>query len=78
MTDAEVTVVPRGTISMDRKFQLEAHTIARHSDPNPDLELVESPIYNLLIEHPEGTVLWDTGAHPEAGEGRHGPRARHR
>jgi glyoxylase-like metal-dependent hydrolase (beta-lactamase superfamily II) len=69
MTDADVTVVPRGTIRMDRNFQLEAHTIARRSDPNPDLEFVASPIYNLVIDHPEGTVLWDTGAHPAAGEG---------
>lgn len=27
------------------------------------------PVYNLVIEHPEATILRDTGIHPDAGEG---------
>lgn len=58
---------------MDRNFALEAHTVATRSNPNPDLEFEEAPIYNLVIQHPEATILWDTGAHPKAADG-HWPR----
>jgi glyoxylase-like metal-dependent hydrolase (beta-lactamase superfamily II) len=54
---------------MDRNFHAEASTIATQSDPNPDLELVDAAVYNLVIDHPDGTILWDTGCHPEAGDG---------
>ena len=69
MTDIDVTGVSRGTIEMDRNFVLEAETIATRSNPNPDLTVAEVPLYNLVIEHPEATILWDTGAHPMAGDG---------
>lgn len=69
MTASRVTGVDRGTMQMDKNFALEAHTVATRSDPNPDLEFADVPMYNLVIEHPEGTILWDTGVHPEAGDG---------
>jgi glyoxylase-like metal-dependent hydrolase (beta-lactamase superfamily II) len=57
----------------DRNFHLSANTIATQSNPNPDLEFVSTPVYNIVIEHPEGTILWDTGVHPEAANG-HWPK----
>lgn len=69
MVDAPIDVIRRGTVKMDKNFQVEAHTIATKSDPNPDLEFEEAPVYNLVIDHPGGTILWDTGSHPAAGDG---------
>ncbi|MCY4729940.1 N-acyl homoserine lactonase family protein [Natronomonas gomsonensis] len=69
MTVSSVIGVHRGTMQMDKNFSLEAHTIATRSEPNPDLEFADTPIYNLIIEHSEGTILWDTGVHPDAGDG---------
>jgi glyoxylase-like metal-dependent hydrolase (beta-lactamase superfamily II) len=69
MVDASVAFVDRGTIRTDMNFLLENHTMGSAVDPNPDTEMVEGPVYNLVIDHPEATILWDTGSHPEAGDG---------
>jgi len=69
MVDATVSFVDRGTIRTDMNFLLENHTMGSAVDPNPDTEMVEGPVYNLVIDHPEATILWDTGSHPEAGDG---------
>lgn len=74
MVDAEIHFVDRGTIRADRNFVIEGHTMASTEDPNPDAERIEGPVYNLLIDHPEATILWDTGSHPDAGDG-HWPSA---
>ncbi|MFB6136783.1 MAG: N-acyl homoserine lactonase family protein [Halobacteriaceae archaeon] len=64
-----VVGVDRGTIESDANYHLEAHTVASASDPDPPATMLETPVYNLVVDHPEATVLWDTGSHPEAGEG---------
>lgn len=69
MVDATVDVIRRGTVKMDTNFRVEAHTIATQSEPNPDLEFAETPVYNLVIDHPDGTILWDTGSHHDAANG---------
>ncbi|MEM4781968.1 MAG: N-acyl homoserine lactonase family protein [Halalkalicoccus sp.] len=67
----EMTVAPidRGRVRADGNYLIEGYRLASASDPNPDAEIVETPVYDLVIEHPEATILWDTGSHPEAGEG---------
>jgi len=74
MVEATIQGVHRGTIYSDVNFHLEGETVATADEPEPTAERIETPIYNLVIEHPEGTLLWDTGSHPEAGEG-HWPTA---
>ncbi|MFB6172302.1 MAG: N-acyl homoserine lactonase family protein [Haloarculaceae archaeon] len=69
MVDATIHGIDRGTILSDRNYHVEAHTVATASEPNPTLERAETPVYNLVIDHPAGTILWDTGSHPEAGDG---------
>jgi N-acyl homoserine lactone hydrolase len=39
------------------------------ADPNPETTMGDGPIYNVVIDHPEATILWDTGSHPEADSG---------
>lgn len=69
MVEATIHGIDRGTILSDENYHVEAATIATAADPSPTLERAETPVYNLLIEHPEGTILWDTGSHPDAGDG---------
>lgn len=69
MVDASIVGIPRGSIRIDRNFLLEADTIASAADPSPRLERTEIFVYNLLIDHPTGTILWDTGSHHDAGDG---------
>jgi N-acyl homoserine lactone hydrolase len=70
MVQVEVHGIPRGYIRADKNYHLEADTVATASNPNPTLERRDVPVYNLVIDHPDGVILWDTGSHHEAGEGR--------
>ena len=65
----ELHVLDRGRIHADLNFALDGEVAAVRSDRDPDLEYAEFAVWNLLIDHPEATVLWDTGSHPEAGDG---------
>ncbi len=65
----ELHLLDRGHIMADLNFALDGEVVAVHSDPSPDLEYGEYVVWNLLIDHPEGTFLWDTGSHPEAADG---------
>lgn len=69
MTDIEIIPVERGHIRTDINHIIEGHTLGTAAEPNPETPMGEGPVYNLVIETPEKTLLWDTGSHPEAGEG---------
>lgn len=69
MGEIDIHVLDRGRIRMDTNFQIEADVVATQAEPNPDLQFEPTPVYNLLLEHPEGTILVDTGSHHAAGDG---------
>ncbi|WP_255197115.1 N-acyl homoserine lactonase family protein [Halorarius litoreus] len=67
--DTTVHLVDRGTMEIDLNYPLEGAVTATASDPNPDCVRAEGPVFNLVVDHPAGTILWDTGSHPDAGDG---------
>jgi N-acyl homoserine lactone hydrolase len=67
--DISVTPIDRGGVHIDVNRVIEGFVTASMDEPNPDLLYAEGPVYNLVIEHPEATVLWDTGCHPGAMDG---------
>ncbi|MFB6164018.1 MAG: N-acyl homoserine lactonase family protein [Haloarculaceae archaeon] len=69
MVDATVSLVDRGTLRTDVNHGMENYVVGTADEPNPDAMLIEGPVYNLVIDHPEATILWDTGSHPDAGDG---------
>lgn len=69
MVDATVDVIDRGVLETDLNYLVEGNTLGSHDDPNPDIDYVEIPVPNFVIDHPEGTILWDTGSHHEAANG---------
>lgn len=50
---------------MDKNFMVAAHNPASIDNPNPPAEFVEFPVYAVLIDHPDGKILFDTGCNPE-------------
>ena len=74
MVDVTVHLIERGHVRADAGHVVEGFGMATASDPEPEPNRGAGPVYNLVIEHPEATILWDTGSHPEAGEG-HWPEA---
>ncbi len=69
MVDATIDVIDRGGLEADLNYLIEGNTLGSHDEPNPDTDYIEFPVYNLVIDHPEGTVLWDTGNHEDALDG---------
>jgi len=65
----ELHLLDRGRIHADLNFALDGEVVAVRSDQSPELQYEEYAVWNLLIDHPEATILWDTGSHPEAGDG---------
>ncbi|WP_254840239.1 N-acyl homoserine lactonase family protein [Natronomonas marina] len=65
----DLHLLDRGRIHADLNFALDGTAVAAHSDPNPDLEYAEFAVWNLVVDHPEATILWDTGSHPDAADG---------
>ncbi|MFC6837738.1 N-acyl homoserine lactonase family protein [Halomarina ordinaria] len=69
MVDATIHVIDRGGLECDLNYLIQGNTLGSHDEPNPDTDYVEIPVFNLVIEHPEGTILWDTGSHHDAANG---------
>ena len=69
MVDATVHLIERGHVRTDAGHVVEGYGMATASEPDPEPNRGAGPVYNLVIEHPEATILWDTGSHPEAGDG---------
>lgn len=69
MTDIEITVVDRGRLTCDWNFLVEGHTMATADEPDPSPQYDEIPVWNLIVDHPEATILWDTGVHHRANDG---------
>lgn len=68
MADIDVHVLDRGRVRADMNFVIDGYVAASVDDPNPDFEYADFGVWNLVIETPEETILWDTGPHPEAAE----------
>lgn len=69
MVSASITVLDRGRIETDANYLVEGHTMADRHDRNPEASIVEVPVVSFVIDHPDGTILWDTGSHHDAGNG---------
>ena len=71
MANTKLYVLDNGRMKMDKNFMVAMHNPATVDNPNPPAEFVEFPIYTVLIDHPDGKILFDTACHPE-GMGKQG------
>jgi glyoxylase-like metal-dependent hydrolase (beta-lactamase superfamily II) len=69
MVDASLTFVDRGQIETDPNLLMEGYLVADDADPSPTIQQIETQVFNLIIDHPEAIILWDTGSHPDCGDG---------
>lgn len=66
----KVYVMDNGRMTMDKNFMVSMHNPATIDDPNKPAQMIEFPIYTVLIDHPDGKVLFDTACNPNGmGEG---------
>jgi glyoxylase-like metal-dependent hydrolase (beta-lactamase superfamily II) len=69
MVDASIHLIDRGRIHADRAYVVDGASMATRANPDPDHAIEEFVVWNAVIDHPDGTYLWDTGSHPDAGAG---------
>jgi hypothetical protein len=69
VVDATVEIVDRGRMETDRNLLVQSAVTSTHSDPDPSSQRTTIPIHSLVVDHPEATVLIDTGSHHAAGAG---------
>jgi glyoxylase-like metal-dependent hydrolase (beta-lactamase superfamily II) len=64
-----IDLVDRGRIVADRAYVVDGSSMGSRRNPDPDHEVGEFVVWNAVVDGPERTVLWDTGSHPDAGNG---------
>lgn len=69
MATTSLTLVDRGTISADLNFVLDGYVMGTADEPNPEQAYEDFAVWNLVIDHPDATILWDTGPHHDAADG---------
>ncbi|KXG08652.1 N-acyl homoserine lactonase AiiB [Anoxybacillus sp. P3H1B] len=57
-------VMDNGRMRMDKNWMIAMHNPATIHNPHAPTEFVEFPIYTVLIDHPEGKILFDTACNP--------------
>ena len=62
-------VLDHGKLSIDKGLLDGSRQLDTFYDPNAPVEMVEYPVYTVLIDHPEGKVLFDTACHPDSMKG---------
>lgn len=65
MCKSKLFVLDTGRMRMDKGFMVAMHNPASVQNPNPPAEFIEFPVYAVLIDHPDGKILFDTGCNPE-------------
>jgi len=64
--NSKLYVMDNGSMQMDKNWMLAMHNPATVKNPHTPTEFVEFPIYTVLIDHPEGKILFDTACNPES------------
>lgn len=59
-------VMDNGRMRMDKNWMIAMHNPATIDNPNAPAEFVEFPVYTVLIDHPEGKILFDTACNPNS------------
>ncbi|MBN6185627.1 N-acyl homoserine lactonase family protein [Aneurinibacillus sp. BA2021] len=65
MVKPKLYVLDTGTMKMDKGYMVAMHNPASIHNPSPPADFIEFPVYAVLIDHPEGKILFDTGCNPE-------------
>lgn len=59
-------ILDNGRLEGDHNWIVAMSTVGTLEDKTPPLKWVSIPVYCVLIDHPDGKILYDTGCHPQA------------
>jgi glyoxylase-like metal-dependent hydrolase (beta-lactamase superfamily II) len=69
MNDISVQLLDRGRVYADMNYVVNGYAMGTADAPSPEHTLGTFVVWSAVIDHPEATILWDTGSHPDAGDG---------
>jgi glyoxylase-like metal-dependent hydrolase (beta-lactamase superfamily II) len=65
----KVYVLNNGWLECDQNWMVAMSVLGTLENKNPHTEWIKIPVYVVLIDHPDGKILYDLGCHPRAMEG---------
>ncbi len=65
----KVYILDNGYLECDSNWMVAMSSIGTVDNPNAPAKWIQIPVYCVLIDHPQGWVLYDTGCHPDAMKG---------
>ena len=65
----KVYILNLGKLECDENWMVAMSTVGTKQNKNVSTHWIEIPVYAVLIDHPDGKILFDLGCHPEACEG---------
>lgn len=65
----KVYVLDTGYLETDKNNVVSGATIGTYSNPHVKNKWIKLPVMAVLIDHPEGKILYDLGSNPEAMNG---------
>lgn len=65
----KVYVLNLGWLECDKNQMVALSTVGTRSQPFVTNQWIQVPIMAVLIDHPDGKILYDTGCHPQAMSG---------
>lgn len=70
MTGLKMYIMANGILECDKANLVAMPKLATSENKHTTSDWVISPVYTVLVEHPNGLVLFDTACHPDAMNGR--------
>jgi N-acyl homoserine lactone hydrolase len=62
-------ILDNGHLEGDSNWIVAMSTVGTLEDKTPHTKWISIPTYSVLIDHPEGKILYDTSCHPQAMNG---------
>lgn len=64
-TTMKVYILDNGWLECDANWMVAMSVVGTKGNPNPQARWIKIPVYAVLIDHPEGKFLYDTGCAPD-------------
>jgi len=65
----KVYILDNGYLECDQNWMVAMSVVGTKDNPNPRTNWIKIPVFAVLIDHPQGKILYDTGCHPQAMQG---------
>jgi len=62
-------ILNNGWMECDENWMVVQSVLGSVNDKTPQVNWIKVPIYSVLIDHPQGKILFDLGCHPDAMNG---------